>query len=80
MQLQPQRLRIYKIHENEASWPHDEGFTNPERVSQGTCSILDVWATSFLKRRKIIRHCRKKKHGKNLGKEGLTYKARGFWE
>ena len=42
MQLQPQRLRIYKIHENEASWPHDEGFTNPERVSQGTCSIPDV--------------------------------------
>ena len=31
-----------------------------------------------LKIRKIIRHCRKKKHGKNLGKEGLTYKAGGF--
>ena len=42
MQLHPQRLRIYKRLEHEASWPHDEGFTNPERVSQGTCSIPDV--------------------------------------
>ena len=31
-----------------------------------------------LKRRKIIRHCRKKKQNKNLDKEGPTYKAGGF--
>ena len=31
-----------------------------------------------LKRRKIIRHCRKKKTEKNLDNEGPTYGAGGF--
>ena len=33
-----------------------------------------------LKRRKIIRHCRKKKHYKNLDKEEPNHQAGGFWE
>ena len=31
-----------------------------------------------LKRRKIIRHCKKKKQDKNLDKERSTYEAGGF--
>ena len=33
-----------------------------------------------LKRRKIIRHCRKKKHYKNLDKEEPNHQYGGFWE
>ena len=33
-----------------------------------------------LKRKKIIRQCRKKKHDKNIDNEEPTYKAGGFWE